>query len=177
MIACLLGFSLYKGFKNGLVIALISLVSLLVGIYISLKFSFLLKDVIMQATQWNPYSVTLVAFVLTFIGVLFLIYQFGKILTKMLSSLALGGVNRIGGAIFEGLKMLMVISVVFNIFQKLNFNNMLVSEETLAKSQFYIPIESTSKKVFPLMGEWYQMAAEKTGKELDAFKEKGATEN
>lgn len=172
IIACLLGYSLYKGFRNGLVISLVSLVSLVAGIFIALKFSFLLRDYILKATQWNANMVTLVAFVLTFLGVLILIHQLGKILTRVIKTLALGGVNRLAGAVFEGLKMILIISVVFNIFQKLNFNNLLVSEETLSQSLFYIPIESTSKKVFPLMEEWYKIALEKTGKEVQDFKQK-----
>ena len=172
IIACLIGFGLYKGFKQGLVVALISLVSLIIGIFMALKFSFLFREWILEQTQWNVNVVTIAAFVFTFLLVLILIQFLGKFLTKVIKTVALGGINRILGAVFLGVKMILVISVVLNVFQKMNFNNMLASEETLNSSLFYKPIEACSKAVFPLMEDWYKLALEKASEEAIKYKTK-----
>jgi len=172
VIGCLVVYALYKGFKDGLVLSLISLVSLIVGVYLSLKFSFLFKDWILEKTQWSANTVTVSAFVFTFLLVLIGVHFLGKLLTKVLKTVALGGLNRLAGAVFMGLKMLLIISVVLNIFQKINFNYFLVKKETFDKSMFYNPIENFSKIVYPMLEDWYQLSLEAVGEEVDEFQEK-----
>ncbi|RRJ88037.1 CvpA family protein [Paenimyroides tangerinum] len=171
IIACLIGYALYKGFKEGLVLALISLVSLIVGIFLSLKFSFLFKDWILEKTQWSANVVTICAFVFTFLLVLIAIQLLGKALTKIIKTVALGGLNRLAGAVFLGLKMILIISVVLNLFQKINYNHYIATEETLNKSLFYHPIEDFSKLVYPMMEEWYQMTLEAVDEQVDKLDE------
>lgn len=171
IIACLIGYALYKGFKEGFVLALISLVSLIAGIFISLKFSFLFKDWILEKTQWSPNVVTICAFVFTFLLVLIGVQFLGKALTKILKTVALGGINRLVGALFLALKMILIISVILNLFQKINYNHYLVTQETLNKSIFYSPIEDFSKAVYPMMEEWYQMSLEVVDDHVDKLNE------
>ena len=171
IIAVLLGYSLFKGIKNGLVVSVISLIALIVGIYISLRFSFFTRNFLTENTQWNPNTLTIAAFFITFVIVLILLYFLGKAVTKLAESLALGFVNKILGAVFEGIKMLLIISVFLNLFQKINFNNLIVSKETLDESVFYEPIEKVSKKIFPLMEEWYKIALSEASENIEVMKE------
>lgn len=171
IIAVLLGCALFKGIKNGLVVSVISLIALIVGIYISLRFSFFTRNFLTENTQWNPNTLTIAAFFITFVIVLILLYFLGKAVTKLAESLALGFVNKILGAVFEGIKMLLIISVFLNLFQKINFNNLIVSKETLDGSIFYEPIEMVSKKIFPLMEEWYKIALSEASENIEAMKE------
>lgn len=167
IIACCLGYALYKGFKQGLIISIVSLFSLLLGIFIALKFSFLFRNLILEKTQWNANLVSISAFVFTFLLVLIGIQFLGKILTKVIKTVALGGLNRILGAIFSVLKMILIISVVLNLFQKVNYNHFLVSEEKLKTSIFYLPIEESAQVIFPLMKEWYEMTLENVSKQIN----------
>ena len=171
IIAVLLGYALFKGIKNGLVVSVISLIALIVGIYISLRFSFFTRNFLTENTQWNPNTLTIAAFFITFVAVLVLLYFLGKAVTKLAESLALGFVNKILGAVFEGIKMLLIISFFLNLFQKINFNNLIVSKEKLDESVFYEPIEKVSKEIFPLMEEWYKIALSEASKNIEAMKE------
>ena len=90
LIAVLLGYALFKGLQNGLVVSVISLVALVVGIYFSLRFSFYTRDVLIESTQWNPNTITIASFFITFLVVLIALYALGKLVTKMVDSLALG---------------------------------------------------------------------------------------
>jgi len=171
IIAVLLGYALFKGIKNGLVVSVISLIALIVGIYFSLRFSFFTRDFLTENTQWNPNTLTIAAFFITFVAVLVLLFFLGKAITKVAESLALGFVNKILGAVFEGIKMLLIISVFLNLFQKINFNNLIVSKEKLDESVFYEPIEKVSKEIFPLMEEWYKIALSEASENIEAMKE------
>ncbi|WCM41402.1 CvpA family protein [Flavobacterium sp. CBA20B-1] len=162
IIAVLLGYALFKGVKNGLVVSVVSFVALIAGIYLSLRFSFYVRGFLTIHTQWNPETLTVVAFMLTFVIVLVSLFFLGRALTKIAESLALGFVNKLFGAVFEGLKMLLIISVFLNVFQKINYNNLIVPEEKLDTSVFYKPIEKVAQYIFPLMEQWYQLALTET---------------
>ena len=52
--AVLLCLSLYKGLKNGLFVEVASLVALIVGIFLALKFSYLVQGVLETKVSWEP---------------------------------------------------------------------------------------------------------------------------
>src|SRR5690606_17788034 len=152
----LLGYALFKGLQKGLIVSVISLIALIAGIYFSLRFSFFISEILQQNTQWNQNVISVSAFFMTFLLVLVLLFLLGKILTKLVNAVALGFINKLAGAAFESLKMILIISVFLNLFQKINYNNLLVSEEKLEESVFYHPLEEVSRSIFPLMDKWYK---------------------
>lgn len=171
LIAILLGYGLYKGLRNGLIISVVSLVALIAGIYFSLRFSFFARELLLEHAQWNPNATTVAAFFITFVIILILLHLLGKLMTKIVETLALGVVNKLAGALFEGLKILLIVSVFLNLFQKINHNNLIVSEQQLNESVFYQPVQEVSKKVFPLMEEWYQLALNEAKEGIDGMKQ------
>lgn len=172
IIAVLLGYSLFKGLQKGLIISIVSLIALIAGIYFSLRFSFFTREILQTNTQWNLNTITVSAFFITFLIVLILLFVLGKALTKLANTIALGFINKLAGALFEGIKMILIISVFLNLFQKINYNNLIFSEEKLNESIFYHPIEKVSKKVFPLMEKWYQLALNEAVEGINEMKEK-----
>lgn len=175
IIAVLLGYSLFKGLQKGLIISLLSFIALLAGIYIALRFSFFARSLFIENTQWDANTITVASFFVTFMCILILIYILGKILTKVIDTLALGFINKIAGAIFEGVKMVVIISIFINIFQKINYNNLIVSEDKMNDSIFYHPIEKVSKTIFPLMDKWYKLALNETVEGIKEIKQQEKT--
>jgi len=57
------------------------------------------------------------------------IYLLAKVLSKIASSLFLGGLNKLGGAFFAVLKTALFLGVVLSLFQKVNLNNALISKK------------------------------------------------
>ncbi len=151
----LLGYSFYKGVRNGLFVELASLVSLLAGIYFAIKFSSFMKGILAGFVHWNPNSIQVIAFVLTFIVVVVLISLLGKFLTGIADFAYLGLPNKLGGGFFRVLKTVLIISIVFTLFEKINYNNFLAKKETLDKSLFYNPIQKTAGYIFPSIEKWY----------------------
>ena len=149
IIAVFLVLALYKGFKKGLVNSLISLVALLIGVFIALRFSFYANNVLSSNTTWNPTTIKISAFIVTFLLVLIGLHFLGKVITKLIGILALGLVNKLGGAFFELLKVLMIISVFISVFNTLNYNSFLASEEKLQTSIFYKDLDKFSKIIYP----------------------------
>jgi membrane protein required for colicin V production len=154
----LLCYSLYKGIRNGLFVELASLLSLLLGIYIAIKFSDVIKNILSGWVHWNPYTIQVIAFILTFIVVVVGIYMLGKFLTNVADFAFLGWINSLGGGFFRVLKTILIISVFLTVFEKLNYHNYLAKKETLDKSIFFNPIQKVAGFIFPSIEKWYDKA-------------------
>ncbi|MBP6181788.1 CvpA family protein [Flavobacterium sp.] len=151
----LLAYSFYNGIKNGLFVELASLVSLIVGIYFAIKFSSLIKGILTVLIHWNPHTIQVIAFVLTFILVVTVISLTGKFLTGIADFAYLGWINKLGGGFFRALKTVLILGIVFAIFEKINYHNFIAKKETLDKSLFYNPIQKTAGFIFPSIEKWY----------------------
>ncbi|WP_264559953.1 CvpA family protein [Flavobacterium sp. N2270] len=154
--AVLLSYAIYKGLKNGLFVEVASLLALVVGIFVAIKFSHIVRAVIETKVSWDPKYIEITAFALTFIAVVIVIHLSAKLLTKIVDFAYLGWINRLAGAGFSVLKTILALSIVILLFEKINVNNMLAKQETLDESIFYNPTKEISAFVYPQIEEWYE---------------------
>ncbi|MBP2283746.1 membrane protein required for colicin V production [Flavobacterium sp. CG_23.5] len=155
ILGALFALALFKGIRNGLFIELASLLSLLIGIYFAVKFSSFMKNILEGFVHWNPHTIQVAAFVFTFIAVVIGISILAKVLTQVNNLAFLGWLNKLGGGVFRVLKTVLIVSVVFTIFEKINFHNYLAKKEALDRSLFYNPIQKTAGYIFPSLEKWY----------------------
>ncbi len=167
LFGALLAFSLYKGIKNGLFVEVASFISLLLGIYIAIKFSSLMKEMIMKHVSWNPNTIQVTAFILTFILVVIGVYFLAKILTGIADFAFLGWANKLGGGFFRILKTILILSIFIALFEKINFNETFAKKETLDKSIFYNPVKKVAAFVYPSIEKWYEEFKESRAKDSE----------
>ncbi len=165
LFGALLAYSLYKGIKNGLFVEVASFISLLLGIYIAIKFSSLMKEIIMKHVSWNPNTIQVTAFILTFILVVIGVYFLAKILTGIADFAFLGWANKLGGGFFRILKTILILSIFIALFEKINFNETFAKKETLDKSIFYNPVKKVAAFVYPSIEKWYDTFKEEHAKD------------
>ena len=156
IVCALLVFAFYKGVVNGLFVELASLISLVLGIYFAVKFSSFVKELLMGFVKWNPNSIQIVAFILTFIVVVIATHLLGKFLTGIANFAFLGWLNKLGGGFFRALKTVLIISIVFSVFEKINYNNYIAKKETLDSYLFFNPIQKIAGYVFPSIKKGYE---------------------
>ncbi|MCD9576042.1 CvpA family protein [Flavobacterium soyae] len=171
IVAALLIYSLYKGIKNGLFVEVASFISLLLGIYLAIKFSSLIAGMISKHVSWNPSNIQITAFVLTFILVVIGVYFLAKILTGIADFAMLGWMNKLGGGFFRILKTILILSIFIALFEKINFNNTFAKKETLDKSIFYNPVKKVAAFVYPSIEKWYETFKEKQTEKSEEEKE------
>ena len=155
ILGVLLALALFKGIKNGLFAELASLVSLLLGIYVAVKFSYFMKEFLAGFVKWNPNTIQVVAFVLTFMLVVIAVSILSKFLTGIANFAFLGWLNSLGGGFFRVLKTILIIGIVFKVFEKINYHNFLAKKETLDNSLFYNPIQKITGYLYPSIESWY----------------------
>jgi len=156
VLGVLLVYGLYQGIKNGLFVELASLISLILGIYIAIKFSDFAKEILSSFVHWNPKTIQIIAFIVTFIAVIIAVSLLAKFLTGIADFAQLGWINKLGGGFFRVLKTILILSVFLNLFEKINFNNTFTKKETLDNSLFYRNIQKTAGFIYPSIEKWYE---------------------
>lgn len=163
LIGALLVYGLIKGIWKGLFVELASLLSLLLGIFVAVKFSGFTADFIRENFLTDSEYIEIIAFAGTFLLVVIAIVLLAKVFTRMANFASLGWINRMFGGVFGLLKMVLILSVLLHFFQKTNQNEALISEEKLDQSVLYHPVKQTSEFIFPVLAEWFDKAKQEIG--------------
>ncbi|CAM4136059.1 CvpA family protein [Flavobacterium antarcticum] len=156
ILGCLLLYGLVRGFWNGFFIEIASLFSLLLGIFIAIKFSSFAQSLLSSHVSWSPKTIQITAFALTFIAVVIGLSVLAKFLTTISKFAGLGIFNKIAGAFFGLLKTILLMSVALHFFQKMNSKASFVSKEQLVKSILYYPTLEVSGKIYPTLESWFE---------------------
>ncbi len=156
IIAALLIFAFVRGFTKGFFVEVASLVALIAGVWGAIHFSYFAGDLLKEQVDWTEKYITLTAFAITFIAIVVGISFLGKMLTKMADFAALGLVNKILGGVFALLKSVVILSVVFVFFSRINTTIPFVGQETLEDSILYEPIKDLVPSIFPSIVEEFE---------------------
>ena len=149
VLGALILFGLIRGLMKGLFVEIASLVALIAGVYGAIHFSNFAADFLMERVDWNEKTINITAFAITFVIIVLAISLAGKALTKLADFAALGFLNKLLGALFGGLKIAVILSVVLMIFANLNKTIPFVSDEEIEDSVLYEPVKSLVPMVFP----------------------------
>jgi len=162
VILVLLLLGIVQGLWKGFFVEIASLLSLVLGVFIAIKFSGYTADWIRENYSNDSEHLEIIAFTLTFLAVLIGVILLGKVFTRLADFSGLGWINRLLGAVFGLLKMAFVLSITLHYFGKFNTNNFLVSEEKLSESKLYQPLLNVSDTLFPVLTDWFnQVKGEK----------------
>jgi membrane protein required for colicin V production len=163
ILAGLLGYGLYKGYKNGLFVELASFVAFFLGLFITIKFSYVVAAFLEKMVSWSHKTVMVSAFLITLVLVIIAIHLSAKIVSGIASFAFLGWANKLAGALFGTIKTALLIGVLLSLFQKVNVNNFIISKETQENSLFMTSCIKTADTLLPILKEWFGDLREKAG--------------
>lgn len=150
VILIILVIAFVRGVIKGLFVEIAGILALILGIYAAINYSYKIAFYVKQIiVDWSDQTYRVIAFVLTFLLVVLLVIFIGKLLTKLADITALGLVNKLLGGVFGVLKIGLILSVCFLIFEKINNTTSLIDKKNLENSQLYTPIKNVSLLVFP----------------------------
>ena len=149
VIVVILIFAFVRGFMKGFFVEIASLIALIGGIYGAIYFSYFASDILKEYLEWSENYITLTAFAVTFIVIVVAVSSLGKVFTKMANFVALGMINKLLGGVFALLKSVLILSVVFVFFARLNDVIRFVEKETLETSVLYAPVKKIVPTLFP----------------------------
>jgi len=149
VLGALILFGLVRGFMKGLFVEVASLLALVAGVYGAMHFSNFAAEFLQTKTEWNEQTINITAFAVTFVVIVLAIAFAGKALTKLANFAALGIINKLLGGIFGALKIALILSIVLNIFDKMNRTIAFVDEDSIERSMLYTPVKSLVPLIFP----------------------------
>ena len=167
IIAVPLLYGLIKGFSNGLVKEVTSLLALFIGVYVAINFSEFLEPKFINILDGYQEFVPVLAFGVLFLVSVLCIKGLGFVVDKLTKALALGIFSRFFGGVFGFLKVVVVFS--FLLFVITDYN--LVNKQTKEDSVLFNPLNDVAKLITPELKK-HQSILDKIDKKAKKAKEK-----
>lgn len=149
-----LALGVWKGWSNGLLKEVLSLVGVFVGLYAA----YLLYEQVGYALAphigTSPSIASIIAFVLIWIGVPIVLSLLGSLLTKVMEWVGLDGINGLGGALVGLVKHALILGICCNVLAITH----LVKEDSQHNSFLFEPLRQTTSIAFNLAKSQWQGA-------------------
>lgn len=141
----------YKGFNRGLVVEVASLAALILGVWCAIKFSELTAKILVNniGLEISASYLSPVSFAVTFLVVAIAIVAVSRIIDKLLSAIALGGVNKLFGAVFGGAKVFLIMAILLFFVNGIDKKTNFIQEEKKNESLLYLPLTDFVEKMLP----------------------------
>jgi membrane protein required for colicin V production len=104
---------IYKGFKKGLLAAILTLLGYIIALIIAVILGDKLARFITELSGTSGYGITIVSFLILFIGVILIVSQLIFWLDKGLDIVMLGLFNKLGGVIFYVALYSLILMILF----------------------------------------------------------------
>lgn len=125
--------AVFKGLKNGLIVAIFSIVGWILGLLAAFRFSDLAAEYLKDNVDVSPRILSIISFILVFSIVMLLVSLGAKLIEKMVDLTLMGWLNRLGGIFFYVLLYTLIFSVMIFFAERMR----LLNEETISSSKVY----------------------------------------
>ena len=143
--------AIISGIRKGFISQVISIVSIIAGVWVSYEFSTQVGTWLGQHIEAADNVLKLISFAIIMIAVFAGLALIGKLLEGLINFVMLGWVNKLLGVVFALLKTGLIVGLLIMVFCSLNNNLHLVSEDILADSVLFTPLKNIAYTVFPYL--------------------------
>jgi membrane protein required for colicin V production len=152
-IGVLLVYAVFRGITRGFVLQLASLVALIAGIFLALKFSGFTARFLIKHWAIDYEYLYMVSLAITFTLVFIMINILGNMLDKAVESSQLSFINKLAGAFFNICKVMLIMGVLLLFIDRLDSRIKLLPKNAREGSFFYKPVTSATLLLFPSLGK------------------------
>lgn len=135
------------GLRKGIITEAATLLGLGFGLYGAFHFSDFTADKLLQWVEINPKYLNLISFIVTFLVVAILVNLLGRIVTKIVKSLNLGFIDKLGGFLFGIAKGVLICSLLVMLLNVFKMNG-IIKEKTKEESLLYPWVEKAVPYVY-----------------------------
>ena len=146
-ILCLI-LAVFKGYTNGLIVAVFSLAGILIGLAAAMKLSAVVAVKLQAATSIGASWLPFISFALVLIAVIMLVRMGAALVQKAVELVFLGWLNKIAGIVLYLLLYAIVLSILLFFLEKLHF----FSPATIQASVTYPYLQPIGPKVLDGIG-------------------------
>lgn len=140
-----------QGLRKGFISQVISIISLVAGVWASVRFADIASQWIAQYITVSEQILKITSFVLIMVIVFIVLALMGKLLEATIKLVTLGWINRLLGMCFSLMKCILILGLALMAFNSLNNTFGFVKPEQLAESTLYPIIRDIADSVFPYL--------------------------
>jgi len=129
----MMAIAVFKGIRNGLIVAIFSIVGWILGIIAAFKFSNVAAGYLKGLVSMSPRTLYIISFIIVFLLVMLLVNLGAKLVEKTVELAFMGWINRLGGIFFYVLLYTLIFSVMIYFAERVK----LISDESIAASRVY----------------------------------------
>lgn len=130
-------FGIIQGLFKGLVKELTSFAVIIIGIYGAKLLNSPVANMLENVASFSPQMARPLAFLFSFILLAIALFLLAQLFDKTLSIIQLGWMNKFLGAIVGGLKYLLILSILLNVFDAIDERFHLMNKTTKEESLTY----------------------------------------
>jgi len=139
------------GLRRGFIAQVVAIISIILGIWLSFKFSAVLSGWLGQWIEAGEQVLHVISFAVIMILAILALAAVGKLIESTVKIILLGWLNRLLGLIFALLKYALIIGLLLMLFNSLNGQFHLVNQKVLDSSLLYGPLLNMANSVFPYL--------------------------
>ncbi len=139
------------GLRRGFIAQVVAIISIILGIWLSFKFSAVLSGWLGQWIEAGEQVLHVISFAVIMILAILCLAAVGKLIEATVKIILLGWLNRLLGLIFALLKYALIIGLLLMLFNSLNGQFHMVDKEVLDSSLLYGPLLNLANSVFPYL--------------------------
>lgn len=143
----------WKGFQKGFILEIFSLLALGVGIYGSIHFSDYSADFLRDELGFESKYLPVIAFALTFIGLVIGVYFLGKMVEKAVHLAALKTANKVAGAVFSVIRAALILSVLLIVLHSIDEKSGFLPRKQVHESTLFEPLHNFAGWIIPSLKE------------------------
>jgi len=142
---------LWQGLRKGFIFQVVTLAVLLVGTWLSYRFSESVARWLGGIIHTDPIVLKILSFVVIFLVVYVVLYALGKLLLRVVKLLLGGWVDKVLGVVFAIVKFALCVGLAVIVFDSLNRKFGLLSAESLGNAPVYTLLKEFASTVCPFI--------------------------
>ncbi len=163
LIALPLGYTIYKGYKRGLVFEAAALAAIILGSILAVR----LANGVAQLLPFDGDNALLVSFFIIFVAVVIGALALAKLAERFIKLVHVGALNNIAGALFGMIKGVCIVGVLIYYVAIIDIDESFLTRNTKENSLLYHPVERSGQRLAGKMS-YYLAQREQKHEEQEA---------
>lgn len=143
--------AIVQGITRGFVQQVVSLVSIIAGIWIAARFSGIASNWLSQYFTIDPKFLNVITFTIIVILVVLLLYWIGELLTRVIKITTLGWLNSGLGVVLSVAKTILILGLLILLFESVNAKFNLIKPGKLEDAAIYCMLRDLANVIFPYL--------------------------
>ncbi|MFI3270389.1 MAG: CvpA family protein [Rikenellaceae bacterium] len=170
IILAILAYALFSGAREGVIVQVCSLLGIVLGLYLGSTYSDSAADFFGVKGEYR----LMIGYAIVVVATILVVVVTANLVRGVLKIAGLGIFDSILGVVLSLCKYLLIMSVLFRVFNGVNGVFNIFSDKELARSKFYYPIADITEWITPAWDwtkeQWEQLEGSEPVKELEKIK-------